>query len=319
MVDISHFVFARNRIVVLATPPFLVVHTNAAYCRLTGIDSHTIVGKPIGKFLSIDGSIQNLRINEGGSDDNPLSRNELRQPSLKDVTLEQLIATCGFGHTYTVQAHRKIFHQMVGRNVTVFKNDNTGAASDPGRDGEDSSNGARLTNHCDDGQNSQPFSCRIAIAPIVSSGTAMNYSTAVVDREAEGSFQKSKLAKHHHSSAAEHHEGQDTKQRGIKPLPKPVSALHHRKGYQPLHLVTHCVFQLQPHDLQFNDGSMESLSSNSVSVEARLLGLSKEQVRQQRDAVKVAVPHPEAEREVLDADESLSETTATKEPVATIG
>ena len=64
---------------------------------------------------------------------------------------------------------------------------------------------------------------------------------------------------------------------------------------------------------------MESLSSNSVSVEARLLGLSKEQVRQQRDAVKVAVPHPEAEREVLDADESLSETTATKEPVATIG
>jgi hypothetical protein len=41
------------RIVVQATPPFLVVHANAAYSALTGIDSHFIIGKPIRTVLSV--------------------------------------------------------------------------------------------------------------------------------------------------------------------------------------------------------------------------------------------------------------------------
>lgn len=36
-----------------AIPPFLVVHTNAAFCRLSGIDSHLVVGKPISSLLTI--------------------------------------------------------------------------------------------------------------------------------------------------------------------------------------------------------------------------------------------------------------------------
>lgn len=43
----------QTRIVVNASPPFLVVHTNAAYCRLSGIDSHAVIGKPISSLLSI--------------------------------------------------------------------------------------------------------------------------------------------------------------------------------------------------------------------------------------------------------------------------
>jgi PAS domain-containing protein len=39
--------------VVNANPPFLVVHTNAAFCRLSGIDSHLVVGKPISSLLTI--------------------------------------------------------------------------------------------------------------------------------------------------------------------------------------------------------------------------------------------------------------------------
>lgn len=41
------------RIVIQAGPPFLVVHTNAAYSRLSGIDSHTVVGKTISSLLSM--------------------------------------------------------------------------------------------------------------------------------------------------------------------------------------------------------------------------------------------------------------------------
>lgn len=51
--QISHRFVLTIRIVVSATPPFLVVHTNAAYCRLSGIDSHAVVGKPISILLSI--------------------------------------------------------------------------------------------------------------------------------------------------------------------------------------------------------------------------------------------------------------------------
>jgi hypothetical protein len=45
--------FSLNRIVIKAGPPFLIVYTNAAYTRLSGIDSHAAVGKPISTLLSI--------------------------------------------------------------------------------------------------------------------------------------------------------------------------------------------------------------------------------------------------------------------------
>ncbi|KAG7372114.1 hypothetical protein IV203_018257 [Nitzschia inconspicua] len=41
------------RLVVKAGPPFLVVYTNASYCRLSGIDSHIAVGKPVTNLLSL--------------------------------------------------------------------------------------------------------------------------------------------------------------------------------------------------------------------------------------------------------------------------
>lgn len=39
--------------VVQSAPPFLVVHVNAAYSGLTGIDSHLVIGKPVQTLLSI--------------------------------------------------------------------------------------------------------------------------------------------------------------------------------------------------------------------------------------------------------------------------
>lgn len=41
------------RLVVKADAPFLVVYTNAAYCRLSGIDSHNAVGKAISSLLAL--------------------------------------------------------------------------------------------------------------------------------------------------------------------------------------------------------------------------------------------------------------------------
>lgn len=309
---LSHLKILWNRIIVQGTPPFLVVHTNAAYCRLTGIDSHTIVGKPVKALLSID---KNDKITQpsdeqpperGGDDSTSVQqRNRTTKKPSEDVTLEQLIATSGFGHSHNVQAHRKLLHQMVGKNVTVFNNNNGSEppAGTSRRDGEES-NKTSLSSSSDDGQERQPFPCRISIAPIVSPMTAINNSALVVDREAEVPFQKGKRAKHHHGATEQQATG--------------ILANHHRKAFQPLQMVTHFVIQLQPQGAEANEGSMESLSSNSASVEARLLGLSQEQVKRQRDAVNVAAPQREAEEETVE-EESTTETSSTKEPVATIG
>lgn len=311
---------------VQAKPPFLVVHTNAAYCRLTGLDSHLVVGKSICELLSIDKNSRGLNLNAEETQDSgnecitDNAKNGLSKSSLKNVTLEQLIVKSGFGQIFTVQAHRRLLHQMVGRKVTVIsKNDNYLEISTDnvtGSGGEASNHGTSLASTCSgiDGDR-EPFPCQISIAPITSA-VALNHA---IDRETAfslHSLQNCKRAKHHHDSAEEQLETDDAAQRVGRSVTKAASVPSHRKGNQTLQMVTHYVIQLHPHGVESYEGSMESISSNSASVEARLLGLSKEQLQQQRDAANV----DPVEGGMLDVDDTISEATAgTKEPVAAIG
>lgn len=279
------------------TPPFLVVHTNAAYSRLTSLDSHMVVGKPIADLLSV--SDNNEEQPQGGNADASINgvppgdqavtvdagraRAEDAMQAAKDISLGKLIATSGlFGHINTVQVHTKLRHQMVG------------------------SNNSSLTNSFgEDGRERRPFACRVSIAPIVSASTAMNTSGFFVsDREAEVAYHKGKRPKHHHAAAATNEQLQQDSLQRNKSLPGEASAAH--KAFKPLQLVTHYVIQLQSQGVRTNEGGMESLSSNSASVEACLLGLSKDQVQRQHNAV-----HEE--------EASTSDTTTTRKPVAAIG
>jgi hypothetical protein len=96
--------------------------------------------------------------------------------------------------------------------------------------------------------------------------------------------------------------------------------VHHRRH---LHrqLVTHYVLQLG--DLEgkpSKEESLESLSSKSTSVEARLIGLTKAGLENQRLAANVPPAHEEPD--VLDEDEDEDEstgTTGTRKPVTAIG
>jgi hypothetical protein len=77
-----------HRIVIKAGPPFLVVYTNAAYCRLSGIDSHSAVGKPISSLLSIPD--QDILAAVGANQESELPENstvaeaKAREESLQD-------------------------------------------------------------------------------------------------------------------------------------------------------------------------------------------------------------------------------------------
>ena len=281
------------------------------------------VGKSIRELLSIDKNSRGLHLNaeetqdsdnEGITDN---AKNELSK-SFKNATLEQLIVKSGCGHIFTVHAHRRLLHEMVGRKVTVINKNGNGLEistdSVPGRGGEESNNGTSLASTCSgiDGDR-EPFSCQISIAPIASAVGLVNHG---VDGEAVFSFHNSKRAKHHHDSAAEQLEAHDVTQRGGTSVTKAASVPSNRKGNQTLQMVTHYVIQLHPHGVESYEGSMESISSNSASVEARLLGLAKEQLEQQRNATNVDLGGDG----MLEVDDTVSEATAgTREPVAAVG
>jgi hypothetical protein len=93
-------------------------------------------------------------------------------------------------------------------------------------------------------------------------------------------------------------------------------------GHRTRHTVTHFVIQLQQELASAKQESEASLSSNSTSVEARLLGLSKAEFLGHRKALegsKLSLPNPEILLADDDVADSQSHSTATKEVIATVG
>ena len=319
-------------------PPFLVVHTNAAYSRLTGIDSHIVVGKPISSLLSIQdgGALSSARGNDEGqvaatdgdnnSSVNSPSRNtqssdlaaaaaagraraevSSRHVS-RDVGLERLVASSGFGHLLAVQVTTKP-HQMVGRNLTILQGATTGRAALNNRD--EGSNATSLTSSCAGGASVRLLGCRASIAPVVSSSEAVG-GTMVTDKESDGQ-QKSKRRKHHNGA------DQDAHRRTAATNTPPHNRRHNHRQ-----VVTHYVIQLENDEgTAHKQGSAGSLSSDSTSVEARLLGLSKSQLHRQRAVASLqsltAAAAPDGAQLPADEEGGASESTEPKESLTAIG
>jgi hypothetical protein len=137
-------------IVIQGAPPFLVVHTNAAYCRLTGNDSHVVVGRPISTLLSLPDKTANAAVAaaaaaaaaeetadaQSAADVATAMRADYQHqaglmlpPPLppiasrqdpRELCLERLVAASGFGRLQLIQVDSKQ-HQMVGRSVSFLK------------------------------------------------------------------------------------------------------------------------------------------------------------------------------------------------------
>jgi len=284
------------RIVIQSTPPFVVVHTNAAYARLTGVDSHAVVGKPISALLSLSVAPQGISssgaesANQQADAASDEARAEESAERRHNLGLERLVASCGFGHLCPMQVVAKS-HHMLGRNVMVVNGNGAAAASGSKAQSSGGRDEASTTSSykCDGGVHH--ITCLSSISPIVSSPAAMDSSSIAAGKEPE-THQVAKRRKH--NDRCEHH------------------TLQYRKhGRQ---FITHYVIQLQSQEAaSYKQGSMESLSSNSTSVEARLLGLSKPELQRQRRAA--AEP---ADLEIQ-VEEINSESTETKEPVSAIG
>jgi hypothetical protein len=310
--------FARLRIVVQAAPPFLVVQSNAAYWRLTGISSHHVVGKPVSGLLSIHkGGVVNqpddvqpaeLASADDGPADHPPNdlgveasarpRAVASERDRQEMTLERLIAASGFGRIHMVHVNTRP-HRIGGLDVPGVNGVVSGSSGPVVCSRGEACHSNSVTSSCNgDGLHQPPIACRISIAPIVSSNATIG-NGALSNKEAE--YRNHRGHKHHESRR--------------KPPPKTEVGTYYRK-HQPLQLVTHFVVQFQPQCVAVGEtGSLESLSSDSACFEAQLLGLTKLEL--QRGAVASGAPQ-QAEQEDEDAGGSIS-VTAERDAVAAIG
>lgn len=267
------------------------MHTNAAFCRLTGIDSHHVVGKSISDLLFIPESSSNrcTRMHRaetfqhsesaeqmggvvsgvsGYEDDQDLCNDAIGSHSEKcgNTPLERLIATCGFGHISIVHVFTKL-DWLVGQQVTtVVKGGTMKRQHVDTRDQQSSHTVAGDNSALTDGT----CTCRISIAPIISSDASVN-SGMSIENKADSVVAKS----HRGKPAVDHDPSRNSEAKGLVKL---------NNKYLPLQRVTHFVIQLHAEGEGFGkqNASMESLSSNSSSVEANLLGLSKQEMHLQK-------------------------------------
>lgn len=336
------------RLVVQSSPPFLVVHSNAAFTRLSGIHSHKVVGRPIRSVLSLATDEKNQQAGEENSSfsGNPQSNeidgtNELaRSHNISNTTndVERLVAAGGFGRLHIVQLITK-HSQIVGKSVAFLKDSRMAPPARPrphqqvavaasrgntNANNDHSLSSGGITSSANASPTTRRVFCRASIAPIVSSLDLPVAHAAAEDDVATDSKRRKTQPCNDFSHAssrrsvfvANQHEvyGNDAKRRKTDASNHPLSNRDQRQ------LVTHYVIQLEQAGL-LNDGSLDSLSSHSLSVEARLLGLSKEEAIQHR-GVRAVAREVESPAAVLGREEeeveSESSATTTKGAVAAI-
>jgi hypothetical protein len=340
-----------QRIVIKAGPPFLVVYTNAAYCRLSGIDSHSAVGKRISTLLSIPD--QDTLAEVGANQDSPSLANstvgvtKASEGSLQEQNNAQPTPNQDVAETTESRSHAAA--EAAGRvGAAASREDNTDmclerlvAASGFGRchvinalakphhmlgrnvavmkpppapQMRNREEGSSITSSYDGPYQLVP--CGMSVSPVVSSPEAFNVAV-VTEKDQDNHHHKSKRRKHNHHSDSQQTAGIVHHQHRRNLSMREVSV--HRKR----HLITHYVIQLEPFEGSIRKlGGLESHSSTSTTVEAHILGLTKSELRRQRmRTTQVAAPEEGTDLPHGDGndDEMESESSEPREPVTAIG
>jgi len=156
-----------HRIVIQAAPPFLVVHANAAFTRLTGVDSHEVNGRTISNLFTIP---------------HPASR----QSSCNDgvAMSHQAAAAAGRARAQDESVGLNVERLVIANGFDDYHIINVASKSAEG--------GAAAVQ------------CRISISPVIARSMPTVESTAVVtDTNQEPHHHKRR--KHHHAHHHEGH------------------------------------------------------------------------------------------------------------------
>jgi hypothetical protein len=315
-----------NRIVIKAGPPFLIVYTNAAYTRLSGIDSHAAVGKPISTLLSIpDQDTLAEVIAASASAENAAATaaaGVAKHPSEKGQQEQNGYSHLGAQHTDDdAQGHTYMAAEAAGRARAAAsqEEDNAGmclerlvAASGFGRChvihvlakphhmvGRNVSvpnkEGGSAVGTGTDMMDIGIAEARGNGSSLTSSALAcsMSVSPVVSSPEAIAAVvtDKDQDNHSHKSKRRKYHHHSDSQQQAGN------NHHQHRRNFlmrevslnRKKHLISHYVIQLEPFEGTFRKfGSLESHSSSSTTAEAHILGLTKSELRRQRMRNQVA-------------------------------
>ena len=284
------------KLVVKSSPSFTVIYTNAAYSRLSGIDSHSAVGNPISSFLYLPSQqISQLDYQKEGpspgettikvnpsqeyemNDDNHAATDSNNHAAAEAAGRARAAASCddsitdGLEKLIVASEHGKLVkinirckpHKMLGRNVKVFKSMVPMKRNQ--EEGSNGSNGSSITSSYDG-----PFnfvSCTMSISPVVSSPEIyLNNTIASKDKKVESHHNKTKRNDKEHdihqqkSKRRKHHHTMN-------------EIVHNRKRL----VISHYMIQLEPYegDSTKDDAERGSHSSLSTEVEARMLGVQR--------------------------------------------
>ena len=283
------------KLVVKSSPSLTVIYANAAYIRLSGIDSHSAVGNHITSFLSLPSqqlskpdyaekkpSPENstVKVNQAEKFQGTTDHNEIATDSKNhfaveaagraravasiddNITdeLEKLIVASGYGKLIKVNVRCKP-HNMLGCNVKVFK-----SMVSMKRNQEAGSDGSSLTSSFDG-----PYdfvACTMTISPVVSSPDIYMTNTQVTTKERKGENHQNKARRN--EKETEVHQ-QKSKRRKHHHTMNEI--IHNRKRQ----VISHFVIQLKPHegDPKHDDAERGSHSTLSSGVEAGVLGSTK--------------------------------------------
>ena len=277
---------------------------NAASCRLTGIDAHLVVGKPVSSLLSIPAfSVDNGDIVDGVNNETsthattntttvkaafepdsgsgtPVNVSQPVACALDDneslMTIDRLIMTCGCdGDMHLVNVRTKSLHPSI------------------------------------DSEEQNKMLCRLAIAPIVVSKNAVDGSTTYY---------------HDHSKRARYHDNQVGSQ----------DTSHLQQQELTFPLITHFVIQFEMYDNEQYGDSMESLSSSN-SIDEQVIDTHSNKHGDINYPTHVAHPseaktgqsgdnnvdsnldHDQSNVEGTDIDGSISVQSSDREPIVAIG
>jgi hypothetical protein len=187
--------------VIQAASPYLIVHANAAFTRLTGIQSHTIVGKPVECAFCVSSTDEGAGRGRQRQGDDSSSASEHPQTSeahdsvvnalshcmktsqatpldasrARTQALEQLITVCGNSRPQDILVATNS-HLLLGQDLTIMTN------------GQENSNdfatlrvGDSIDGDVEKGNNesldprTRQIRCKVSIMPVVSASRSIHF------------------------------------------------------------------------------------------------------------------------------------------------
>ena len=293
-----------SRLVIQGTPPFLIVHMNAACCRLTGIDAHFLVGKPLSALLSIPSfTFEDVDVEEQAID----NANTDTKPSTTTMNTSEVVTSAINAKAMTTAIEQGEMHMTIDKLITTC-----------GCDGQLHLVNVRtkLLPPSVDSEEQHQILCRLSMAPIV------------VSKDTVGNPGGGGTTDNHDPSKRARYQYNQTGTQDTSPI--------HQELKFPL--ITHFVIQFEMYDNDQYGDSMESLSSSNSGDEQPVAGSTpSDKNLPQHNAtapeesktgptgntntnhVEHNVEHDASNVEGTDLDGSLSVQSSDREPIVAIG